>query len=145
VTDKKTTNMEIHITNKCKVKQTAISKAQEIRYNSVMRKMTQAMQRKMDETVPGKQRKTNAHEVTLIRKNLHNTVEYKWIQKNQLNLNMHCKPVMVRLQDLKPGKDKSSAASYRPISLTICVSKLFEKLVINRMVYTLENREVIPE
>jgi hypothetical protein len=136
--------MEIHITHKCKAKQTAISKAQEIRYNRVMRKMTQAMQRKMDETVTGKQKKTNAHKKTLIR-NLHNTVEYKWIQKNQLNLNMHCKPVMVRLQDLKPGKDKSSAASYRLISLTSCVSKLFEKLVINRMVYTLENREVIPE
>jgi hypothetical protein len=46
---------------------------------------------------------------------------------------------------LKPGKDKSSVASYRPISLTSCASKLFEKMVNNRLVYTLENREVIPE
>jgi hypothetical protein len=45
---------------------------------------------------------------------------------------------------LKPGKDKSSVTSYRPISLTSCVCKLFEKMVNNRLVYTLENREVVP-
>jgi hypothetical protein len=41
---------------------------------------------------------------------------------------------------LKPGKDKSSVASYRPKSLTSCVCKLFEKMLNNR----LENRKVIP-
>jgi hypothetical protein len=48
---------------------------------------------------------------------------------------------------LQPGKDRSGVASYRPISLTsgVCICKLFEKMVNNRLVYTLENREVIPE
>jgi hypothetical protein len=46
---------------------------------------------------------------------------------------------------LKPGKDASRLASYRPISLTSCVCKLFEKMVNNRLVHTLENKGVIPE
>jgi hypothetical protein len=35
--------------------------------------------------------------------------------------------------------------SYRPISLTSCVCKLFEKMIDITLVYTLENRELIPE
>jgi hypothetical protein len=46
---------------------------------------------------------------------------------------------------LKPGKDKSCLTSYRPISLTSCVCKLFEKMVNNRLIYTLEGKQVIPE
>ena len=33
----------------------------------------------------------------------------------------------------KPGKDASLASSYRPISLTSCLCKLFERLIDNRL------------
>ena len=34
---------------------------------------------------------------------------------------------------LKPGKPANEASSYRPISLTFCLRKLFERLVTNRL------------
>lgn len=39
---------------------------------------------------------------------------------------------------LKEGKDPSSPASYRPIALTSCLCKLFEKIINRRLVYFLE-------
>jgi hypothetical protein len=44
---------------------------------------------------------------------------------------------------LKLGQNKSCVTSYRPISLTSCVCKLFEK--IGKLIYTLEEKEVIPQ
>jgi len=43
----------------------------------------------------------------------------------------------------KPCKPADSPASYRPISLTSCISKLFELLVLNRFCYYLESRNLI--
>jgi len=43
----------------------------------------------------------------------------------------------------KPGKPADSPASYRPISLTSCMSKLFERLVLNRLCYYLESKNLI--
>lgn len=39
---------------------------------------------------------------------------------------------------LKPGKDPSSCSSYRPIALTSCLGKIFERLVNNRLMYYIE-------
>ena len=39
---------------------------------------------------------------------------------------------------LKPGKPSDSPSSYRPISLTSCTSKLFERMVLGRLTYFLE-------
>ena len=39
---------------------------------------------------------------------------------------------------LKPGKPSDSPSSYRPISLTSCTSKLFERMVLERLTYFLE-------
>ena len=43
----------------------------------------------------------------------------------------------------KPGKPKTNAASYRPISLTSCVGKLMEKIVNHRLMIYLERNEVL--
>jgi len=40
-------------------------------------------------------------------------------------------------------KPADSPASYRPISLTFCISKLFERLVLNRLCYYLESKNLI--
>lgn len=45
----------------------------------------------------------------------------------------------------KVGKDKELAASYRPISLTSCVCKLFEKMINVRLVYYLETNNLLSE
>ena len=42
---------------------------------------------------------------------------------------------------LKPGKPSDSPSSYRPISLTSCTSKLFERMVLGRLTYFLEQQE----
>ena len=46
---------------------------------------------------------------------------------------------------LKPYKNSQQAQSYRPISLTSCVSKLMEKMVNTRLVQVLESRGLLPE
>ena len=38
----------------------------------------------------------------------------------------------------KPGKHTSSPSSFRPISLTSCISKLFEHLILSRLTFHLE-------
>ena len=44
---------------------------------------------------------------------------------------------------LKPGKDKHETASYRPIALLSCFSKLIERLVFNRLYAYLENNNLL--
>jgi ribonuclease HI len=39
----------------------------------------------------------------------------------------------------KPGKEPTSASSYRPISLTPCLCKLFEKIITSRLTWFLEH------
>jgi len=44
---------------------------------------------------------------------------------------------------LKPDKDPTDPASYRPIALTSSLSKLIERLVVNRLTYRLENNKIL--
>lgn len=43
----------------------------------------------------------------------------------------------------KPGKDSSKAGSYRPVSLTCCLSKVLEKMVATRLMWYLETNNLI--
>ena len=45
----------------------------------------------------------------------------------------------------KPDKDHSDPNNYRPISLTSCLCKTFEKLVNNRLVYYLESNNLLTD
>ena len=40
----------------------------------------------------------------------------------------------------KPGKDPELPSSYRPIALTSCICKLFERMVNNRLMYHFESK-----
>ena len=40
----------------------------------------------------------------------------------------------------KPGKDASLSSSYRPISLLVSIGKLFEKILLARMLYVVNER-----
>ena len=44
---------------------------------------------------------------------------------------------------LKPGKPSDSPSSYRPISLTSCTSKLFERMVLRRLTYFFEQQDIL--
>ena len=44
----------------------------------------------------------------------------------------------------KPGKSTSSPSSFRPISLTSCISKLFERLILSRLTFHLESNHLLP-
>ena len=44
---------------------------------------------------------------------------------------------------LKPGKDSSLPNSYRPIALTSCVGKIYERMINTRLVWFLESRNVL--
>lgn len=44
---------------------------------------------------------------------------------------------------LKQGKDPSSASSYRPIALTSCLCKVFEKMVNRRLMHFLETNSLL--
>ena len=43
----------------------------------------------------------------------------------------------------KTGKPLNSPASFRPISLTSCVSKLFERIVLSRLLVFLESNSIL--
>jgi len=44
---------------------------------------------------------------------------------------------------VKPGKERTSPESYRPIALTSCVCKLLEKMVSQRLSWVLESKHII--
>jgi hypothetical protein len=44
---------------------------------------------------------------------------------------------------LKPGKDPTSSISYRPISLLVCLCKLFEKMIHTRLSFYLESNNLL--
>ena len=43
----------------------------------------------------------------------------------------------------KPGKPTSSPSYFRPISLTSCISKLFERLILSRLTFHLESNHLL--
>ena len=43
----------------------------------------------------------------------------------------------------KPGKPTSSPSFFRPISLTSCISKLFERLILSRLTFHLESNHLL--
>jgi len=45
----------------------------------------------------------------------------------------------------KPGKDSSDPSNYRPIALTSCLCKTFERMVNNRLVWFLETNNLITD
>ena len=51
----------------------------------------------------------------------------------------------IKLPFLKPGKDPNLPSSYRPISLTSCICKLFERMVNHRLMWFLEKNILFPE
>ena len=51
--------------------------------------------------------------------------------------------VAIIIPTKKPNKDCFEASSYRPISLTSCVCKLMEKMINSRLVWYLENKNLI--
>ena len=50
-------------------------------------------------------------------------------------------PTIIPIQ--KPGKPTSSPSSFRPISLTSCISKLFERLILSRLTFHLEWNHIL--
>ena len=46
---------------------------------------------------------------------------------------------------LKPGKKPTSEESYRPLVLLSCLSKLFEKMILNRLTWFLEKHSLLPD
>ena len=44
----------------------------------------------------------------------------------------------------KMGKPLDSPASFRPISLTSCASKLFERIILSRLLFFLESNSILP-
>lgn len=67
---------------------------------------------------------------------------------NQLWLNNVIPPswkIQFVVPILKPNKDSNSIDSYRPISLTSCLGKLFETMLKNRLEWYIENNKLIPD
>ncbi|GFV34598.1 probable RNA-directed DNA polymerase from transposon X-element [Trichonephila clavipes] len=79
--------------------------------------------------------------------------EISWRSKRQKQMlaevwKEHCFPSSWReaivIPILKPGKVATDPLSYRPIALTSCFCKTFERMVNTRLVYVLEKEKCIP-
>ena len=65
-----------------------------------------------------------------------------------LSWNSHFFPSIWKTSSIIPihkmGKPLNSPASFRPISLTFCVSKLFERIILSRLLFFLESNSILP-
>ena len=63
------------------------------------------------------------------------------------NQSSHCFPSIWKTSSIIPmhkmGKLLDSPASFRPISLTSCVSKLFERIILSRLFFFLESNSIL--
>jgi len=67
-----------------------------------------------------------------------NEINWNWKKKNwKLLETCH------HYRHTKPGKPANSPASYCPISLTSCSSKLFERLILNCLCYHLQSKNLL--
>ena len=64
-----------------------------------------------------------------------------------LSLTLHFFPSIWKTSSIIPihkmGKLLDSSASFRPISLTSCVSKLFERIILSRLLFFLESNSIL--
>ena len=64
-----------------------------------------------------------------------------------LSLTLHSFPSIWKTSSIisihKMGKLLDSPASFRPISLTSCVSKLFERIILSRLLFFLESNSIL--
>ena len=64
-----------------------------------------------------------------------------------LSWTFHCFPSIWKTSSIIPirkmGKPLDSPASFRPISLTSCVSKLFERIILSRLLFFLESNPTL--
>ena len=64
-----------------------------------------------------------------------------------LSLSLHSFPSIWKTFSIisiyKMGKPLDSPASFRPISLTSCVSKLFERIILSRLLFVLESNFIL--
>ncbi|GBM48443.1 hypothetical protein AVEN_98983-1 [Araneus ventricosus] len=63
------------------------------------------------------------------------------IKPNTTNPSQWHEAIVIRI--LKPGKDPSNPLHYRPIALTSCLCKTFERMVNARLVFELEKQGFI--
>ena len=54
-----------------------------------------------------------------------------------------CWKISEVIPSFKPGKDPELARNYRPIALTSCICKLFERMINNRLVWYLESKNLL--
>ena len=64
-----------------------------------------------------------------------------------LSWSSHSFPSIWKISSIIPihkmGKPLDSPASFRPISLTSCVSKLFERIILSRLLFFLESNSIL--
>lgn len=93
-------------------------------------------------TAPGPDRITYTmlqHLSTASQEELLNFFNFIWIEGHLPS----CWKAATVIPFLKPGKDPSNPTSYRPIALTSCLGKTFERMVNNRLVYFLETNKLL--
>ena len=64
-----------------------------------------------------------------------------------LSWSLHSFPPMWKTSSIIPiqkmGKPLDSPASFRPISFTSCISKLFERIILSRLLFFLESKSIL--
>lgn len=83
-----------------------------------------------------------------ILKQLPKKVITKLVHLFNASFRLKCVPKMWKVAEvimiLKPGKPPNEASSYRPISLLPILSKLYEKILLKRLMPIIEERNLIP-